>query len=208
MLIMVCIMLFAILFWPVEEINTAVVNAKRAAKVSQNLPRGQLEDQKVYSAIVQKPLFDPSRSMVAGHSVKVEKKVSITQAKRVSTSTSLPLLLGVMHVNGVDMAFIRGKGDIEPTGLKMGDKYQDWELTSISGTDIVLRKNETDATVSLDWGAPGEALAIHSQRAKRFDIDTKTSTEPSPESSIDFKDQLARQIDPGAGEDGGDGGHR
>jgi hypothetical protein len=208
-LVLVCTLLLAVLLWPKTVLNAASKTVASLSSVSIKESTRPLASQTAYDAIVQKPLFNPSRMAIVTEPVMTGKLISGVEPKAVSTAASLPNLLGVMQVNGFEMAFVIGNEDVEPIGLRVGDSYQDWDLTSISGTEIVLSKNKTDETISLDWSAPGEVPVVNDSKQMMIDdASEKGGMEPmeNPTSSIvsepfsrKERDRLARQID----EDGG-----
>jgi hypothetical protein len=193
---MVCLLLLAILFWPKTGFNADSKPVVAPPSVIQTESEGRLLLEADYVALVQKPLFNPSRmAAVSSVSVMTEKVISATPLRAEPTPVSLPNLLGVMQVDGVDIAFVIGNDDIESTGLRVGDSYQGWELTSISGTEIVLRKNGTDETISLDWGTSGEALVMNGHLAE-IETETKAMTAEmvNRPTTHRIRDRLAKQI--------------
>ncbi len=147
---LICITLLVILVWPDDDIGFDSGNTIQAISSVQNQPAVQELSQISYAAIVQKPLFDPSRIGSLSETTANSKVLSFKQRR--TASASLPGLLGVMQIGNIYTAFVEDNVDTKSIMLREGDRYQDWELVSISATEIVLRKDNVDENISLDWG--------------------------------------------------------
>ena len=149
-----------------------------------------------YSAIIEFPLFNPLRHLTKEEPIKLSNTVENTVVK---VMPNPPQLVGVMTVDEVEMAFVLGKGDSEVVSLEQGEKYKDWTLTTIEGTQIVMSYDDTETVIEMKWLGKDILQAGSVGDEARTRIQSKAPS-ASPHNkprapSIEAQDRLARQLE-------------
>jgi len=201
-LIAVCILLSILLVLQLtDDSDLAITNHRNnktnTMKLSPPLRvKPRLSNLADYSAMLSQPLFKPNRQQASIEEVMVQDPIfePVITAK----ITPLPELVGVMRVNDIDMAFVMGENDMEPSGLRIGDDYKGWQLKTIEATNIVLSHDGDEETVSLQWeqkemldrsGSDIPPLSAHEEKIPAASKPVKTDRRPGR-----LKDRLARQV--------------
>jgi len=197
-----CVVLAAAVFLPYqhdEEQNVSDNSEPTAQHVSfQITPSQQYQPAELeqYSAITEFPLFNPLRQLTKEEPIKLANAVEKTVVK---VMPNPPQLIGVMTVDQIEMAFILGKGDSEVMSLQQGEKYKDWTLTTIEGTQIVMSYDDTETVIEMKWLGKDILQAGSVGDEARTRIQSKAPS-ASPHNkprapSIEAQDRLARQLE-------------
>jgi len=149
-LIATCLILGVLVSLPYQE-HSFVNSSKADIKELQTTPDVMQQtstDISDYFAFTAHPLFNTKR---IPYVKKVVNPIIEAAPQPPITIMPPPDLIGILTVNNIDRAFILSDNVLEPTSLKVGDSYKDWELKTIKSTQIVMTYNGIEKIIDMDW---------------------------------------------------------
>lgn len=192
-----CTLLAVILLWPYQDgPQSELVQDKKPLNVTSDLlvsnEQAVSADITQYSAIVEQPLFNSNRTPYSEKKVVSISKTVPVVAARSAAKADLPKLIGVMTVSNVEMAFVLGRDDADPVGLKIGDKYLNWTLKVIEATQIIMAYNESEEVIDIDWTLKDMLHNVTDDEQRQ--ITPPTTILPRQSIPSNLKDRLARKL--------------
>jgi hypothetical protein len=127
--------------------NAASASAELAVPPLPEVPMLDMREERA-SALLERPLFSPSRRPVAS-----------TLGASPDDDSSGPSLLGIASGAGRTIALIRTQTNAPPIKAQAGEAVAGWQLVSIETSMVVLERQQDRRALDLPFGAPAPALA-------------------------------------------------
>lgn len=144
--------------------NAALTSGAAVAPPVPEAPNLDLREEATYSAILERPLFSPSR-----------RPVGPAAAPSAAQSPGGLALLGVVAGAGRTVALIRTGEGSPATKAQAGQEVSGWQVTGIAPTEVVLERQGSRLELELPFKAPAPMPVIAPEAA------TSPSAEAEPE---------------------------